>query len=110
LMICVCERCCSSETSSFLLRVKQQKNFLLRNFLFQLNQLAQLCFDHFTGEQCHIKQSVIGRNCRIGRNVTIIGSYLHDNVTIQVCYNVTIQVFSYNLTIQVCYIGSPFRS
>jgi len=37
-----------------------------------------------TGENCHISQSVIGRNCRIGNNVTMIGTFIHDNVTIQV--------------------------
>ena len=36
------------------------------------------------GEDSRILQSVIGRNCRIGKNVDILGSYILDNATIRV--------------------------
>ncbi|RKO86719.1 hypothetical protein BDK51DRAFT_45688 [Blyttiomyces helicus] len=34
------------------------------------------------GEKSRIRKSVIGRNCKIGANVTIDGAYIWDNVTI----------------------------
>ncbi|MEW5304708.1 MAG: hypothetical protein WDW36_007300 [Sanguina aurantia] len=34
------------------------------------------------GEYARVAQSVIGRNCRIGANVSLLGCYIQDNVTI----------------------------
>lgn len=34
------------------------------------------------GDGSNISHSVIGRNCRIGKNVTLQGAYLQDDVTV----------------------------
>lgn len=36
------------------------------------------------GDNTTVVQSVIGRNCRIGKNVRMVGCYILDDVTIQV--------------------------
>ncbi|XP_046672757.1 translation initiation factor eIF-2B subunit epsilon [Homalodisca vitripennis] len=59
------------------------------------------------GQNSFITKSVVGRNCRIGNNVTIDSSYIMDNVTIQVCtaryMKLFLEILLYRTSFNVCY-------
>ena len=78
------------------------------------------------GQNCEIRESVIGRNCVIGDNVEIVGSYIEDNCIVEtnakldyallcenavVCAGATVNrgcILSFNVVISQQYVVPPF--